>query len=181
MELFGPNLDATQRTQLLSVVTDHVREMVGAAPSDAFAYIGAKTSTTASDALLELLLWALDHPSWERRADTPQDVEVTGTAITCGADGPVLLTAGGEVSYNAATDEWTSRPAQAPGIVAAMLALNYHGILADGTSYAIDPGGEVFRRTTASEWSDTGIRGNQLVTTPTRAFAVGPDVIVTVP
>ncbi|SDP98596.1 AVAST type 1 anti-phage system protease Avs1b [Ectopseudomonas guguanensis] len=67
MELVGPNLDATQRTQLLSVATDHVRELVGAAPSDAFAYIGAKTSATASDALLELLLWALDHPSWERR------------------------------------------------------------------------------------------------------------------
>lgn len=67
MELIGPNLDASQRTQLLSVATDHVREMVGAAPSDAFAYIGATTSATASGALLELLLWALDHPSWERR------------------------------------------------------------------------------------------------------------------
>lgn len=67
MELIGPNLDADQRTQLLSVATDHVREIVGAAPSDAFTYIGATTSATASDALLELLLWALDHPSWERR------------------------------------------------------------------------------------------------------------------
>lgn len=67
MELIGPKLDATQRTELLSVATDHVREMVGAAPSDAFAYIGATTSAVASDALLELLLWALDHPSWERR------------------------------------------------------------------------------------------------------------------
>ena len=67
MELIGPNLDAIQRTQMLSVATDHVREMVGAAPPNAFAYIGATTSATASDALLELLLWALDHPSWERR------------------------------------------------------------------------------------------------------------------
>lgn len=120
-------------------------------------------------------------PSWERRADTPEGVAVTGTAITCGPNGPVLLTGDGEVSYDAATDEWTSRPAQAPGIVAEMLALNYHGILADGTTYAIDPGGEVFRRTTASEWSDTGISGNQLVTTPTQAYVVGPDDIVAVP
>ena len=37
MQLIGPNLDADQRTQLLSVATDHVREMVGAAPADAFA------------------------------------------------------------------------------------------------------------------------------------------------
>lgn len=67
MQLIGPNLDADQRTQLLSVATDHVREMVGAAPADAFTYIGATASATATDALLELLLWALDHPSWERR------------------------------------------------------------------------------------------------------------------
>ncbi len=93
----------------------------------------------------------------------------------------MLLTAEGEVSYDAATDEWTTRPAQAPGIVAAMLALSDHGILADGTTYARDPGGEVFKRTTRSEWSDTGIRGNQLVTTPTQAFAVGPDDIVAIP
>lgn len=67
MQLIGPNLDANQRTQLLAVAIEHVREMVGAAPADAFAYIGAATSATATDALLELLLWALDHPSWERR------------------------------------------------------------------------------------------------------------------
>lgn len=67
MQLVGPNLDAEQRTQLLSVAIDHVREMVGAAPADAFTYIGATASATATDALLELLLWALDHPSWERR------------------------------------------------------------------------------------------------------------------
>ena len=142
--------------------------------------VGKAATTTKPGQLSELDPNDSD-PSWERRADTPQDVEVTGTAITCGPDGPVLLTADGEVSYDAATDEWTTQPAQAPGIVAAMLALSDLGILADGTTYAIDPGGEVFRRTTASEWSDTGIRGNQLVTTPTRAFAVGPDVIVTVP
>jgi len=67
MELIGPSLDAKQRTELLSVATDHVREMVGTASSDAFAYIGATKSASGSDALLELLLWALDHPSWERR------------------------------------------------------------------------------------------------------------------
>ncbi|AAP85916.1 AVAST type 1 anti-phage system protease Avs1b (plasmid) [Cupriavidus necator H16] len=67
INLIGPKLDASQRTQLLSVATEHVREMVGSAPSEAFSYIGATKPVSASDALLELLLWALDHPSWERR------------------------------------------------------------------------------------------------------------------
>ncbi|WP_197342546.1 AVAST type 1 anti-phage system protease Avs1b [Ralstonia solanacearum] len=67
IDLIGPKLDASQRTQLLSVATDHVREMVGYAPSEAFSYIGATKPASASEALLELLLWALDHPSWEQR------------------------------------------------------------------------------------------------------------------
>ncbi|KVO39269.1 AVAST type 1 anti-phage system protease Avs1b [Burkholderia ubonensis] len=67
IDLIGPKLDASQRTQLLSVATDHVREMVGSAPSEAFSYIGATKPVSASEALLELLLWALDHPSWEQR------------------------------------------------------------------------------------------------------------------
>ncbi len=99
----------------------------------------------------------------------------------CGPDGPVLLTAEGEVSYDDATDEWTTRPVPAPGVAEATPDLSYQGILADGTTYAIDPGGEVFRRTTSGEWSNTGIRGNQLVTTPTHAYVVGPDDVVTVP
>lgn len=67
IHLIGPKLDASQRSELLSVATDHVREMVGAAPAEGFSYIGTMTPVSASDALLELLLWALDHPSWERR------------------------------------------------------------------------------------------------------------------
>ncbi|WP_043614348.1 AVAST type 1 anti-phage system protease Avs1b [Chromobacterium violaceum] len=67
IHLIGPKLDASQRVQLLSVSMDHVREMVGAAPPEGFSYIGTTPPVSASDALLELLLWALDHPSWERR------------------------------------------------------------------------------------------------------------------
>nr|WP_120809747.1 AVAST type 1 anti-phage system protease Avs1b [Vogesella indigofera] len=67
IHLIGPKLDASQRAQLLSVSMDHVRELVGAAPSEGFSYIGTTPPVSASAALLELLLWALDHPSWERR------------------------------------------------------------------------------------------------------------------
>lgn len=67
IELVGPKLDSNQRAQLLSVATDHVRELIGDAPLEKFEYIGSMESTEASDALLDLLLWALDHPSWERR------------------------------------------------------------------------------------------------------------------
>lgn len=65
--LIGPKLDSNQRAQLLSVATDHVRELIGDAPRENFEYIGSMESAEASDALLDLLLWALDHPSWERR------------------------------------------------------------------------------------------------------------------
>lgn len=67
IELVGPKLDSNQRAQLLSVATDHVRELIGDAPLGKFEYISSMESTDASDALLNLLLWALDHPSWERR------------------------------------------------------------------------------------------------------------------
>lgn len=139
-----------------------------------------KDATTATPEELSVLDPDDAEPRWERRADAPEDLEVTGPAITCGPEGPVLLTAQGEVSYDAATDEWTTRPVPAPGMADAMPDLSYHGILDDGTTYAIDPDGAVFTRTTGGEWSDTGIRGNQLVTTPSQAYVVGPDDIVTV-
>lgn len=139
------------------------------------------STATATPGPLSVLDPNDDEPSWERRADAPEGVEVMGTAITCGPDGPVLLTAEGEVSYDDATGEWTTRPTRAAGVAEVTPHLSYHGILADGATYAIDPGGDVFRRTTSGEWSNTGIRGNQLVTTPTHAYVVGPDDIVTVP
>lgn len=67
IKLVGPKLDSNQRTRLLSVATDHVRELIGDAPLENFEYLGSIESAEASDALLDLLLWALDHPSWERR------------------------------------------------------------------------------------------------------------------
>lgn len=67
IHLIGPQLDANQRPQLLSVAIEHVSEMVGAVSFEDFSYIGSTPAASASDALLELLLWALDHPSWERR------------------------------------------------------------------------------------------------------------------
>lgn len=139
------------------------------------------STATATPGQLSVLDPNDAEPSWERRADAPEGVEVAGPAITCGPDGPVLLAADSEVSYDAATDGWTTRAAPAPGLDAATLQLSYHGVLADGTTYAIDPNGQVFQRTASGEWSATSIRGNQLVTTPTQAFVVGPDDIVTVP
>jgi hypothetical protein len=67
ISLVGKRLDAAGQAELLRVAIDHVRQLVGTAPSGPFARIGASAPGTATDALVELLLWAVDHPSWERR------------------------------------------------------------------------------------------------------------------
>ena len=196
-ELDIPDMEFTEETEFWEAVSGDVAvmgttngwlvadgdgevQLFDAPPSRRMCVVDGRLITAAPRRLSELDPSDSD-PRWERRADIPEGVAIDGAAITCGPNGPVLLTAAGEISYDAAPDEWTTRPAQAPGIDAAMLALNYHGILADGTTYAIDPDGKVFKRTTSSEWSDTGIRGDQLVTTPTQAYVVGPDDIVAVP
>jgi hypothetical protein len=67
ISLVGSRLDPAGRTELLRVAIDHVRHLVGATSPESFSYIGSDTSVSATEALNELLLWAIDHPSWERR------------------------------------------------------------------------------------------------------------------
>ncbi|UXH80100.1 AVAST type 1 anti-phage system protease Avs1b [Roseateles amylovorans] len=67
IDLVAGKVDAAQQAALLEVAIDHVREIVGEAASTAFAYIGTGKIGAASEALFELLLWTVDHPSWERR------------------------------------------------------------------------------------------------------------------
>ncbi|KRC70135.1 hypothetical protein ASE30_16685 [Achromobacter sp. Root83] len=67
ISLVGSRLDPAGQTELLRVALDHVRHLVGAASPGSFSYIGAGASLGATEALNELLLWAIDHPSWERR------------------------------------------------------------------------------------------------------------------
>lgn len=67
VSLFGTKLETAQQAALLEVAIDHIREIVGEASHEPFLYIGESAPGAASQALLELLLWALDHPAWERR------------------------------------------------------------------------------------------------------------------
>jgi hypothetical protein len=67
ISLVGKKVDATQQATLLAVAIDHVRQIIGDASPAPFAYIGNSMAGGASEALLELLLWTLDHPAWERR------------------------------------------------------------------------------------------------------------------
>lgn len=67
ISLVGSRLDSAGQAELLSVAIDHVRHLVGAASPESFSYIGSDSSDSATDALIELLLWSIDHPSWERR------------------------------------------------------------------------------------------------------------------
>jgi Trypsin-like peptidase domain len=67
ISLVGNRLDPAGHTELLRVAIDHVKHLVGAASPGSFSYIGSDTSDSATEALIELMLWAIDHPSWERR------------------------------------------------------------------------------------------------------------------
>lgn len=67
ISLVGKKVDTAQQAELLAVVIDHVRQIVGDASPVPFPYIGNYPAGAASDALFELLLWTLDHSSWERR------------------------------------------------------------------------------------------------------------------
>jgi len=67
ISLIGKKVDATQQSALLETAIDHVRQIVGEASSTPFTYLGNSAAGAASDALFELLLWTLDHPTWERR------------------------------------------------------------------------------------------------------------------
>ena len=67
ISLVGEKGDAAKQAALLEVAIDHVRQIVGDTSPAPFAYIGNSAAGIASESLLELLLWTLDHPAWERR------------------------------------------------------------------------------------------------------------------
>lgn len=128
--------------------------------------------------------WALDltdgDSEWSRRA-TPPSVNIVGTALTCGTDGPIALGVDTEVAYDAGADQWAVRQVELPPSVNNFMNLLRHGVRDDGTLFVNEPSGVVYRRTPDGVWSDTGVTANELVVTPFTAFAVGPDNITPVP
>lgn len=67
IDLVADKLSADDQLAVLGHAVDHVGYLVGSAPSDDFDYIGGGPRGSASESLVELLLWSLDHPLWERR------------------------------------------------------------------------------------------------------------------
>ena len=67
ISLLGKKADAAQQTALLVLAIEHVQQILGDSLPAPFAYIGNSAPGAASESLLELLLWTLDHPAWERR------------------------------------------------------------------------------------------------------------------
>lgn len=67
IQLTSAVTDTESQAEMLRVSIDHVGQMVGNASSVPFAYIGNGTTEVDTPPALELLLWTLDHPSWERR------------------------------------------------------------------------------------------------------------------
>jgi hypothetical protein len=67
ISLVGEKIGVAEQAELLAVAIDHVSQIVGDVSSAQFMYIGTSAAGDASEALLELLLWTLDHPAWERR------------------------------------------------------------------------------------------------------------------
>jgi len=67
IKLVGEKVDTAQQASLLDIAVDHVGQMVGGASQAPFSYIGKGETEGAPAALFELLLWTLDHPTWERR------------------------------------------------------------------------------------------------------------------
>lgn len=67
IHLTSPGLAAQAQADMLGVAIDHVGLMVGDVSTTPFAYIGNGALDEGTPPALELLLWTLDHPSWERR------------------------------------------------------------------------------------------------------------------
>lgn len=65
--LVADKLDAQQQASLLSVAIDHVSHIVGQSSAAQFDYMSGEAGTSPTEALIELLLWTLDHPAWPRR------------------------------------------------------------------------------------------------------------------
>lgn len=66
----GLLLNPTQRAAITQVVLDHIRHLVGDPSIEAsqFSFLGGSKQTSASDALLTLLVTIVDHPKWIRQA-----------------------------------------------------------------------------------------------------------------
>lgn len=67
IELTAEKLSSEQQSAVVSTAIEHIAQIIGDVPSDAFSYIGAGNQGNASGAVLELILSTLDHPQWERR------------------------------------------------------------------------------------------------------------------
>lgn len=67
VSLVGQKLSPENQAKALSIAIDHVRQIVGEASTAEFGYMGADGGADADESLMELLLWALDHPAWGRR------------------------------------------------------------------------------------------------------------------
>nr|WP_305080189.1 AVAST type 1 anti-phage system protease Avs1b [Pseudoxanthomonas sp. PXM05] len=67
IHLTSPGLTAQAQADMLGVAIDHVGSMVGEASTTSFAYLGNGAWDEDTPPALELLLWTLDHPNWERR------------------------------------------------------------------------------------------------------------------
>ncbi len=66
-ELFANKFSPEQHAYVMSIAIEHITQIIGETSSERFSYIGAGPSDDASEAALELILWTLDHPQWERR------------------------------------------------------------------------------------------------------------------
>lgn len=73
IHLTSPGLAAQAQADMLGVAVDHVGLMIGEVSTAPFAYLGNGALDEDTPPALELLLWTLDHPSWERR-DTAASV-----------------------------------------------------------------------------------------------------------
>ncbi len=67
IQLTSAGTDTESQAEMLRVSIDHVGQMVGHASSSPFSYLCNETSEEGTPPALDLLLWTLDHPSWERR------------------------------------------------------------------------------------------------------------------
>lgn len=67
ISLVGQKLSSENQAKALSIVIDHVHQIVGETSTAQFGYLGAGAGAGANESLMELLLWALDHPAWARR------------------------------------------------------------------------------------------------------------------
>lgn len=67
MQLSAARITEPSQKELLRIVIEHVAHMMCYASAERFSYMGNSTCAEGTPAALELLLWTLDHPTWERR------------------------------------------------------------------------------------------------------------------